>query len=76
MRERLAWLGLSEMRIILITSVLFALIHWSSGIQPVSVAFVWGVLAMVSLFRTGSLWPALTGHFIVDFLFFSEIVQE
>ena len=76
--EELLFRGLIYNRLprykILISSILFGLIHWGSGFDSVLIATIIGVLFALSYKKTGSLYPAITAHFLVDFILFSEII--
>ncbi|MEX0824874.1 MAG: CPBP family intramembrane glutamic endopeptidase [Pirellulaceae bacterium] len=49
----------------LLTSLLFGLIHWGQGAAPVSLFFLAMGLSYVTR-QTGSLWPAITVHFALN----------
>jgi uncharacterized protein len=66
----------NDIKIIIISSVVFGLIHWSIGIVPVFTTAVWGVFAVVSVMRTNSIYPALFAHYIIDLISFSEIIPK
>jgi len=51
---------------IVASAVFFALIHWSLGTTAMVVAFVAGVVLMALYRRTGSLWPAMAAHYLVN----------
>ncbi len=63
-------------RIIIISSIVFGLIHWSVGIVPVFTTAVWGVFAMISVIRTDSILPSLFAHYVIDLISFSEIMPK
>lgn len=48
-----------------LTSLLFGLIHWGQGAAPVSLFFLAMGLSYVTR-QTGSLWPAITVHFSLN----------
>ena len=56
----------------LATSVTFGLIHWSLGLPAVLNAAIIGGLFMPVMVRTGSVWPQIAAHFLVDFVFFCK----
>lgn len=53
-----------------VSCLLFGLIHWSSGVHAVVTTAIWGILPMVSVLRTGSIYPALVAHWATDLTFF------
>jgi membrane protease YdiL (CAAX protease family) len=58
--------------VVFASSVIFGLIHWSSGLHAVVTTAVWGILPMVSVLRTGSIYPALAAHWATDFVYFFQ----
>ena len=58
---------------IVITSVLFAAFHWTTGIGNISAVFFFGIYAMCFLRRVGSLWPLIVAHFLIDFIQFGGL---
>jgi len=58
---------------ILLTSLLFAAFHWTTGLGNVAATFIFGIAIMLCLRRTGALWPLVVAHFITDFVRFTEI---
>lgn len=61
----------SPTAIVLATAVLFGAMHWSGGLGQVVTAAVIGALFMVSVFRAGSVWPALIAHYGLNVLAFA-----
>lgn len=66
--ERRGWGG---GRIIVFSSLLFAIIHWSLGPASIIGAGLVGILFMVSLLITRSLWPAILAHWLANLALFS-----
>jgi membrane protease YdiL (CAAX protease family) len=58
--------------IVAVSCVIFGLIHWSSGLHAVVTTAIWGILPMVSVLRTGSIYPALVAHWATDFIYFLQ----
>ncbi len=58
---------------ILLSSLLFAVYHWTTGLGSMTGIFVFGVYAMLFLRRTGALWPLVAAHFLTDFVRFSGL---
>ena len=46
--------------------LLFAAAHWSSSPLNMASAFVFGVLFMIPTYRTGSVIPAVIGHYVAN----------
>ncbi len=57
---------------ILLSSTLFATIHWSGGPTILLYAFAWGILFTIPLLTTQNLWPAIALHFITDWHSFAS----
>ena len=57
--------------LILVSSLVFALIHWSSGLGTIATAFIAGVILMALFLRTGSLVPPIVAHYAVDAILFA-----
>jgi len=55
------------------SGLIFGLIHWSSGVPAVIITGAIGTLFMCSVMRTGSIWPPVAAHFVVNFVDFSGI---
>jgi len=68
-----SWLksaGRPGWKIVLISSVLFALSHWSKGIGNISTAILFGLLAMIVYLKMKRIWPLILAHWIVNFIAF------
>lgn len=57
----------------LAASLLFGLWHWSGGLGHIAMTAASGVLFMVCVYRTGSLWPAVAAHTLIDLWLISWI---
>lgn len=55
------------------SAVLFGLWHWSGGLGHMAMAAGAGVLFMLCVYRTGSLWPAVAAHTLIDLWLISWI---
>jgi uncharacterized protein len=55
---------------IALSSVIFGLFHWWTGLPNMLVATAAGVFLMLLYRRTGALWPAIIAHYLIDFLIF------
>lgn len=62
--------------IISTSSLMFGLIHWSLGLHGIIVAVMWGILPMVAMLKTGSVFPAIIAHYVTDFISFSGIIPD
>jgi len=60
----------SEIMIILVSALIFGLYHWWRGAAGIIGAALYGLLAMPCYRRTGSLWPIVFAHFLVDYIAF------
>jgi membrane protease YdiL (CAAX protease family) len=49
-----------------VTSLLFGVYHWWTGIGNIGEALFMGVLLMLFYRRAGALWPAVVAHYLVD----------
>lgn len=59
--------------IIGLSALAFGLIHWSGGLHQVAVTGTIGAIFMALYLRTGSLYPLILAHFIIDFISFGDI---
>jgi len=66
----------SNILIIIISCIVFGMIHWSLGLHAIVAAAIWGIMPMVSLIATNSIWPAIVAHYLTDFVAFSGIIPE
>ncbi len=55
---------------VVISSVLFGLVHWENGIPEVISAMVFGVVACVLYLRLHNLLPLMAAHFFIDMVNF------
>ena len=62
--------------LVVVSSLVFGLGHWANGLHAIISTAIWGVVPMIALVRTGSLWPALVTHYVTNFVAFSAIVPE
>jgi len=56
--------------LILVSAVLFTVMHWGQGVIEMSTALVAGVLLMVTYLRTGSLVPGIISHYLINLYFY------
>lgn len=66
----------SSALIIILSSITFGLIHWSMGIHAILSTALWGVLPMVAVIRTGSIYPAIIAHYLTDLVSFTSVIPE
>ena len=76
--EELLFRGLIYNRLkkhkILLSSILFGLIHWGAGLDAVVIAIPIGMMFAYSYKDSGSILPALSAHFLIDFFLFSGLI--
>ena len=61
----------SEWAMVAASAFLFGAIHWSAGIGSVVCAAAAGVVLMVLLRRSGSLWPPVAAHYLTNLVLFT-----
>jgi membrane protease YdiL (CAAX protease family) len=62
--------------VVAISAVLFGMIHWSQGLHAIVSTALWGILPMVAMARTGSIFPSLIAHYITDLISLGGFVPE
>jgi hypothetical protein len=50
--------------------LLFASVHWESGLANTAAAYVLGLLAAVAFVAMRNLWPLIAGHVFTDYVWF------
>lgn len=58
------------------SAVLFGMIHWSQGLHAIVSTALWGILPMVAMARTGSIFPSMIAHYITDLISLGGFVPE
>ena len=66
----------SKVLIIIISCIVFGMIHWSLGLHAIITNAIWGIMPMISLMTTNSIWPAIVAHYLTNFIAFSGIIPE
>ncbi len=61
----------NKLIIIGLSSLIFALAHWSLGIPSVISAFLAGMILMGLFLATGSIMPSIVAHYVINFIIFS-----
>lgn len=61
----------SEWAMVAASALLFGAIHWSAGIGSVVCAALAGVVLMVLMRRSGSLWPPVVAHYLTNLILFT-----
>ena len=56
--------------VFVLSALMFGLIHWSQGLHAIVNTGIIGALFLVCMWRTGSVWPLVTAHFIINFVSF------
>ncbi len=51
--------------------LLFALAHWEQGVDGLISNLMFGFIFCLFYMKLRNLWPLITGHFIVDYIYFS-----
>ena len=67
---------MSPQLLVVISALLFGLIHWSTGLHAIVSTALWGVLPMVAMIRTGSVIPAVIAHYLTDLVSLGGLVPE
>jgi hypothetical protein len=57
--------------VVLTTSILFGAYHWWTGFGNVLAATTLGIFLMLMLRRSGTLWPVVLAHYLVDLINFA-----
>jgi membrane protease YdiL (CAAX protease family) len=60
--------------VLVVSSAAFGLIHWSLGLSAVLHTTLIGAVFMSCMWRTGSVWPTVLAHFLVNYIAFSGIL--
>lgn len=58
-------------KIFLISGLTFGLIHWSQGPVAIAATAVTGSALMFCMWRTGSIYPTIIAHYVINYLSFS-----
>ncbi|MEM7294932.1 MAG: CPBP family intramembrane glutamic endopeptidase, partial [Pseudomonadota bacterium] len=62
--------------IVIVSSVLFGLIHWSLGFHAVLITGVIGAVFMLFYLRSGSIIALVLAHFLVNFIDFAGVIPK
>ena len=60
--------GRAPIQIIVISALLFSLMHWGSGPGRLLYTFVSGLIYMAAYLRLRRLWPLVVAHWVEDFM--------
>lgn len=55
---------------ILLSSLIFSLVHWEGGIQNVIATFGLGLFLSILYVKINNIWPLVTGHLVTDIICF------
>jgi membrane protease YdiL (CAAX protease family) len=55
---------------IIISSLVFAMVHFEGGIRLIFTALIYGIGASLYFLKTKNIWPLILGHFINDLILF------
>lgn len=61
----------STAKIFLISGLIFGMIHWSQGPVAIAATAVTGSALMLCMWRTGSIYPTIIAHYVINYLSFS-----
>ena len=61
---------------VVLSSALFGLVHWSAGVFVVVFAFTGGVALMTLYLSCGVLWPAIALHYVLNFVAFAQLHEQ
>ena len=65
--------GRTPIQILVISALLFSLMHWGSGPGRLLYTFVGGLIYMAAYLRLRRLWPLVLAHWIEDFMAFGPL---
>ncbi len=68
--------GYPEIRLFIVSAIIFGLIHWSQGPAAIVATAVTGSGLMLCMWRTGSVYPSIIAHFVINYLSFSGLAAE
>ncbi|WP_319778022.1 type II CAAX endopeptidase family protein [Maridesulfovibrio sp.] len=60
-------------KIFLISAIIFGLIHWSQGPTAIIATAITGSGLMVCMYCTGSIYPTIIAHYVINYLSFSGL---
>jgi uncharacterized protein len=69
---RTAW----SWRYLVLSALLFGLIHWESGLSMMIATVLFGAFLAVLYRYSGSIWPSMVGHMAVNFLWISIVLEQ
>ena len=57
--------------VVILSSFIFSLIHWSQGVGQVLTTFVWAIVPAIWYIKSKQIWGLIVCHFIYNFIIFS-----
>jgi len=63
-------------KIFLISALIFGLIHWSQGPVAIIATAITGSGLMICMYCTGSIYPTIIAHYVINYLSFSGKAVE
>jgi len=66
----------SPRKIFLFSAIIFGLIHWSQGPIAIMATAVTGTGLMLCMYCTGSVYPTIIAHYVINYLSFSGKAVE
>jgi membrane protease YdiL (CAAX protease family) len=65
------WLDKNRISIVLVSSILFGVYHWWTGLGNVTAAALIGAGLALMLQRSVALWPVIFAHYLIDLVAFA-----
>jgi membrane protease YdiL (CAAX protease family) len=66
----------SRIIVMMVSAVVFGVIHWSLGLSAIVHTAIIGAVFMFCILRTGSILPTVVAHFFVNYVAFSGLLQK
>jgi membrane protease YdiL (CAAX protease family) len=64
---------LSYWKILIFSSAIFSLMHWSNGLGRLLYCFVGGIIYMAAYYKIKRIWPLILAHWFEDFIAFGGL---
>ena len=66
---------LAPRNLIILSALLFSLIHWSNDMTNILAVFIWALIAMKIFLHTKSIWPLVIVHLATNFILFIDVID-
>lgn len=66
----------SRFAIVVISSLVFGLIHWGLGFHAVLITSIIGAVLMVAYLKTRSIYSLIFAHFAINFIDFANVIPK